>query len=33
MSEFLGKTIGEYQVIEVLDKRGDTIVLKDFGPQ
>ncbi len=32
MSDFLGKTIGEYQVIEVLDESGDTMVFKGFQP-
>ncbi len=32
MSYFLGKTIGDYQVIEVLDESGDTMVFKGFQP-
>lgn len=32
MSEFLGKTIGDYQVVEDLDDSGDTMVFKGFQP-
>jgi len=32
MSELLGKTIGEYQVVEDLDESGDTMVFKGFQP-
>jgi len=32
MSEFLGKTISEYQLIEILDDSGNSIVYKGFQP-
>ena len=32
MSEFLGKTIGEYQLIETIDERGAALVYKGFQP-
>jgi serine/threonine protein kinase len=32
MSEFLGKTIGDYQLVEVLDQSGEAMVFKGFQP-
>lgn len=32
MSDFLGKTIGDFQLVELLDEHGETMVFKGFQP-
>jgi serine/threonine protein kinase len=33
MSELEGRTVGEYQLIELIDRGGDTIIVKAFNPK